>query len=127
MVKGTVRRWPSGRGGVQAGWKGGVDGVAGSCRYRYAGCEIIRSEPSVTNVLRRFPHGKRRLRSLEQQFALLILQSLPSREAWVEILMSIVALPCVGSLPSREAWVAMFGSISSFLANSVASLPGSGG
>ena len=61
---------------------------------------------------RRFPRGKRGLKSGRRAERLLLPGSLPPREAWIEIARSPPLGPGLGSLPPREAWIEMMSVVS---------------
>ena len=54
----------------------------------------------------RFPRGKRGLKSLSWDYPCWPGQSLPPREAWIEIIKDTVGdTALAASLPPREAWI----------------------
>ena len=56
----------------------------------------------------RFPRGKRGLKYKLFSKVPDVCLSLPSREAWIEILAAFTLITSSVSLPSREAWIEIF-------------------
>ena len=59
----------------------------------------------LDEALSRFPRGKRGLKLFLILLLILLIRSLPSREAWIEISGPAPPALLVRSLPSREAWI----------------------
>ncbi len=74
---------------------------------------------------RRFPQGKRGLKWNKSVGIKCIIQSLPAREAWIEIRIEFLDKKEVVSLPAREAWIEIYSKSNCLKYHLVASRKGS--